>query len=211
MQSDSYQFTNRWFETARPTWDMLIPQLSPSKILEIGSFEGRSTCYLIDSLGKKKAVEIHCIDTWEGGVEHKDGGFAATVMSDVEQRFHHNTGIAIANSPHRPDLVIHKGNSGTELARLVADGKSDYFDFIYIDGSHQAPDVLADALLGFRLLRIGGVVVFDDYLWSEPLPGGVDPIRCPKVAIDAFTNIYCRKIRILPATLGQLYVEKICN
>jgi hypothetical protein len=49
----SFEFTNSWFESsARSTWDQLIPQLKPKRILEIGSYEGASTCYLIDKLGR---------------------------------------------------------------------------------------------------------------------------------------------------------------
>jgi hypothetical protein len=53
--------------------------------------------------------------------------------------------------------------------------------------------------------------VFDDYLWQEPLAGGVDPIRCPKVAIDAFVNIYCRKLRMISAPICQLYMQKMSH
>ena len=64
------------------------------------------------------------------------------------------------------------------------------------------------------ILKKGGVLGFDDYLWSEPLSYGIDPIRCPKLAIDVFTNIYCRKLKILRdysklTSLWQLYVEKL--
>ena len=103
-------------------------------------------------------------------------------------------------------LVAHKNLSAQVLPELIADGKKNYFDFIYIDGSHQAPDVLCDAILGFQLLKVNGVMAFDDYLWHEELPYGVDPIRCPKAAIDAFTNIYCRQLRILNAPIYQLYI-----
>jgi predicted O-methyltransferase YrrM len=65
-------------------------------------------------------------------------------------------------------------------SKLIAEGRQGYFDFIYVDGSHQAPDVLCDALLSFRLLKNNGVIAFDDYLWQEQLPYGTDPIRCPK-------------------------------
>ena len=37
------------------------------------------------------------------------------------------------------------------------------FDFIYVDGGHDAGTALADGLLSFRLLRPGGLIVFDDY------------------------------------------------
>lgn len=206
-----YQFTNNWFgNVAKNIWDQLIPQINPARILEVGSYEGASTCYLIDNLAGRHALELHCIDTWEGGVEHTSGP-GAVDMSAVEMRFQHNTRIASARAGNAVQMHCHKGYSDREMARLLAGGKQSYFDFVYIDGSHQAPDVLCDALLGFRLLRPGGFMAFDDYLWSEQLPGGVDPIRCPKPAIDAFTNIYCRKIRIISAPLYQLYVQKIAD
>ena len=37
------------------------------------------------------------------------------------------------------------------------------FDLIYIDASHYAPDVLSDAVLAFKLLKPGGILIFDDY------------------------------------------------
>lgn len=198
-----YLFTNDWFGVARPVWTNLLPQINPTKILEIGSYEGASACFIIDSLSQTKAIELHCIDTWEGGVEHK-----GTDMNNVEGRFRYNTNIAINCAAREVELIIHKGFSDFELSKLIASGKIEYFDFIYVDGSHQAPDVICDAILSFRLLRVGGVIAFDDYLWAESLPYGIDPIRCPKPAIDAFTNLYCRKIRIIQAPLYQFYIQK---
>lgn len=204
-----YQFTNHWFEqTAKNVWDQLIPQLNPKKILEVGSYEGASTCYLIDKLSNISSLELHCIDSWEGGIEHQLGGVAETNMSNVELRFMHNTENALKYAKEPVTLYRHKLYSDVGLSKLIAEGKSNYFDFIYIDGSHQAPDVLCDAVLGFRLLRVGGVMAFDDYLWSENLNYGKDLLRCPKPAIDAFTNLYCRKLTILSAPLYQLYIQK---
>ncbi|NJD23882.1 MAG: class I SAM-dependent methyltransferase [Betaproteobacteria bacterium] len=212
MNGSSYVFTNNWFEAAaKGVWDSLIPQINPTRILEIGSYEGASTCYLIEKLAASKKIELHCVDTWAGGVEHKEGGMAEANMSAVEKRFHHNIKIAGRRVNNAANLVIHKNFSDIALSKLIAEGKQGYFDFIYIDGSHQAPDVLCDAILGFRLLNVNGVMVFDDYLWQETLPYGTDPIRCPKPAIDAFTNIYCRKVGIISAPLYQLYVQKISD
>ncbi len=67
-------------------WDSLIPQINPTRILEIGSYEGASTCYLIEKLATSKQIELHCVDTWEGGIEHKKGGGSEVNMSDVEKR-----------------------------------------------------------------------------------------------------------------------------
>ena len=61
-------------------------------------------------------------------------------------------------------------------------------------------------------LKKGGILAFDDYLWEEPLPGGRDPISCPKIVIDSFTNIYCRKLKVISgAPLNQLYISKTSN
>jgi hypothetical protein len=213
MQTDSatYQFTNNWFgNVAKLVWDQLIPNVNPARILEVGSYEGASTCYLIDTLSPKHSLDLHCIDTWEGGVEHTTGP-GVVDMTAVEARFQHNVKLAESKAPNPINLNFYKGYSDREMARLLSSGKGSYFDFIYIDGSHQAPDVLCDALLAFRLLRVGGFIAFDDYLWSEQLSTGVDPVRCPKPAIDAFTNIYCRKVRIISAPLYQLYVQKIAD
>jgi len=207
MPDHDYDFTNNWFKG--DVWDSLLPQITPTRLLEIGSYEGASACYLIEKLAISKGIELHCVDTWEGGVEHKAGGFALSDMPAVEKRFYRNTEIALTRVQNPVQLFVHKQYSDLALAKLISDGKQGSFDFIYVDGSHQAPDVLCDALLSFRLLRIGGVCCFDDYLWQELLPYGTDPIRCPKPAIDAFTNIYCRKLRIISAPIGQLYIQKI--
>lgn len=207
----NYHYTVDWFSPNIPVWKQLLDQTNPAKIIEIGSFEGRSACFLIEYLSQKYNLEIHCVDTWEGGIEHKDGGAAPQKMSEIEGRFHHNINFAKSHAPNAVQIVIHKGYSDTLLPKIITSGFSNYFDLAYIDGSHQAPDVLADAISCFKLLRVGGLMFFDDYLWKEVLPGGTDLLRCPKPAIDAFTNIFARKIEILRAPLDQLYLQKISD
>jgi len=209
LSNNEFCFTNDWFESsAKSVWDVLIPQIKPTKILEIGSFEGASACYLIGRCASERLIEIHCVDTWEGGVEHKDRDLD---IISVEQRFLHNTQVACKNASYPVELMIHKGFSHLGLTKLLNENRSNYFDFIYIDGSHQAPDVLSDAILSFHLLKVGGVMVFDDYLWAEDMPYGRDPLRCPKPAIDAFHNIFFRKMEIMSAPLYQVYSRKLSN
>jgi predicted O-methyltransferase YrrM len=201
-----YLFTTDWFaRVARPTWDLLIPQLNPTTILEIGSFEGASACFLLERLAPKP-IELHCVDTWTG--TWSDRSFD---MLLVEQRFHHNIQLARNTYNTASNYIIHKGRSDEVLPKLLSDDRKEYFDFIYIDGSHQAPDILFDAVLSFQLLKKGGVIAFDDYLWSESPPNETNLVHCPKIAIDTFTNIYCQKIQILMAPLYQLYVQKLSD
>jgi len=209
MTGSGYRFSNTWFEDAsREVWDNLLGREALSRVLEIGSFEGASACYLIERIAALRPLEIHCVDTWLGGIEHRAGGTAETDMGDVERAFRHNVAFACEMAPFPVALHVHKASSDIALAGLLHQGRAGAFDFIYIDGSHEAPDVLADAVLAFRLLKVGGIVGFDDYWWAEDLPGGRDPLRTPKVAVDAFTNIYIRKLQPLWHPNHQVYLRK---
>jgi predicted O-methyltransferase YrrM len=48
------------------------------------------------------------------------------------------------------------------------------FDFIYVDGSHQTADVLLDACLSFKLVKPGGIILFDDYAGGAGVGAAVD-------------------------------------
>ena len=95
MQPKSdYIFTNNWFDNNKTIWRELQKLLNPTRILEVGSYEGKSTVFLIESLASVNELEIHCIDSWEGGIEHKQGGSSEANMTEVEARFSHNISIA---------------------------------------------------------------------------------------------------------------------
>lgn len=131
-----HEFTQDWFSQHVPLWNQLLAEWKPSKILEIGAFEGRSTCYLIETVGAIQELEIHCVDTWEGGLEHRE-----VDMSAVEQRFRKNTSVAVGLVAHAVNLVVHQKASELALVELLASGHASSFDLIYVDGSHRAPDV----------------------------------------------------------------------
>lgn len=206
---DQPVFTADWFDLlAKPVWDRFIRGLPAARVLEVGSYEGASACYLITQLGAMESLELHCVDPWDGTAEVN----GATVdMHAIEARFRRNTGLVLAKSPHPVTLNVHKGYSDVVLARLLADMGKAYFDLVYIDGSHQAHDVLADAVLGFKLLRAGGIMVFDDYLWRGADGTISNPALCPKLAIDAFINCNFNKVRIICAPLYQIYLQKISD
>ena len=204
-----FLFTNDWFNiTAKRNWQSLLPQVKPTKILEVGSFEGNSICFLAENNDWCDELKVFCIDTWEGSIEHKERYLN---MSEVEKRFDHNIELAQEISQKNIEVTKLKGFSDYHLSKLISDGFANYFDFVYVDGSHQAPDVLLDAVLAFKLIRVKGFIGFDDYTWYENLPYGKDPIRCPKFAIDAFTNIYFRKLEIASSLNRQMYVQKIAE
>ena len=125
-QMAAYEFTREWFQPVKQNvWKQLLPKLDPNKILEIGSFEGASACFVIDFLGANSEIELHCIDTWEGSIEQQ-APESGIDMSAVEARFKSNIAQACENAAHKPQLVIHKQRSDDCLAQMVAEGKKNY-------------------------------------------------------------------------------------
>ena len=204
QEQNPYDFTTDWFSWSPPIWSQIIHQLPNRKrFLEIGSFEGRSAVWLLENAIDDEG-EIVCVDTWEGGEEHKAQGHD---MGEVEARFHAN--ITAAKNKIRPRNVKVTSFRATSLDTLtalltIAPHKKELFDFIYIDGSHQAPDVITDACLAWNLLRVGGVIVFDDYGWGEPLP----PTHKPKIAVDAFIDIFKDRLHLIHKSY-QLIIQKM--
>ena len=195
-----YEFTQDWFNWAPEVWDQLTPMLSGRaghrQFLEIGSFEGRSSIWIAENMMQDDDI-LRCIDTWEGGEEHGEEN-----MSEVEERFRRNLIVATEKLPRRR-IIQQKGTSVREIARwLTTDNQ--HFDFIYIDGSHIAKDVMTDACMAWPLLKPKGLMVFDDYLW---VPNARDILHRPKIAIDAFTNLFAEEVEIVHIGY-QLVVRK---
>lgn len=202
MQAEDYEFTVDWFSQFAGVWRALFQQFLPGakKVLEIGSYEGRSTTWLIENAFLPHAAgDLYCIDTWQGSMEND-----RSAMPEVERRFDRNVAKAKERSPGIRVYKI-KGASQAALKRLSMEGHGGAFDFVYVDGSHQAADVLSDLVLAFELCRVGGLIACDDYLWNF----GQNPLLTPKLAIDAFINCFAGKVvPVLGPPLQQLYLQK---
>jgi len=194
-----YQFTKDWFNWAPQVWEQLIPHLPGEaggrRFLEIGSFEGRSTVWIMENM-MQQGDYLLCIDTWEGGEEHGDED-----MDAVFNRFRAN--VQAAREKTGIKSVGHSREASTKgLAEELTEWAGTY-DFIYIDGSHIAKDVLTDACMAWPLLKPKGLMVFDDYMWGNPR----DILHRPKPAIDAFCNIFAEEAEIVHVGY-QLVVRK---
>lgn len=191
MNENEYEFTMDWFDNHIPIWKNLLETSKPSRILEVGSFEGRSTTYIIQECSKWNPLYVHCIDTWEGGEEHEGIDFET-----VERRFEHNIKLSLKATASPVSVWKHKGKSVDMLCKIIASGEKQ-FDLIYIDGSHIAADVLTDAVLAFRLLKVGGVLVFDDFAVTKEGGGILNLLHHPNIAIEAFMDIFSEKLNII--------------
>lgn len=143
------------------------------RLLEIGSFEGRSAVWFLKHVLTDESSELVCVDIFS--------------LPGLEARFDHNIRLADRHGQVRKL----KGKSADVLAKLEAAS----FDAIYVDGGHDAATVLLDAVLAWRLLKPGGVLIFDDYLWEPERPLS----ERPQLAIDLFRETTGDALEILHA------------
>lgn len=204
-----HEFTNTWFEVGENNWKKLFALKKPKKILEIGCYEGRATCFMIETCSEFGDVEIHCVDPWR---EIDNTNYGGGSMAKVEKRFDYNTSISIQKNVGKTKLIKHKNESVIACSELICQGYRGTYDVVYIDGSHKAPDVLTDAILAFQLLRVGGLMIFDDYAWINDSQKTPNILSNPKIGVDNFVNVHWEKLKTLEYyPLYQLYLEKIKN
>src|SRR5215212_4787789 len=63
-----YKFTDSddWFSRNLPEWRELLLSLNrkPCRLLEIGSYEGRSSFWMVDNLLSHRDSSLTCVDSW---------------------------------------------------------------------------------------------------------------------------------------------------
>ncbi|MFO0802841.1 MAG: class I SAM-dependent methyltransferase [Gemmataceae bacterium] len=167
------QFTQDWFSVHIPLWKKLFASLvgQPVQALEIGVFEGRSAIWMLEHVLIHPDSRLTWIDPLSGGSDHH-----AMDLTGLAERLKQNL------QRYSSKVHGHVGRS-QEVLRGLADVS---FDVVYLDGSHEAPDVLADAVLVWPLLKPGGLLGFDDYRWQ----GFPESERRPALAIDAFLRVH---------------------
>ena len=177
-------FSHDWFTGNIETWEPMMKALESRKarILEIGSYEGLSACYLLWRLAD---AHVTCVDTFLGSVENIVG----RDLPDAGLESVFDTNVASLDASRVRKLV---GDAKHVLVDLNAEGAG--FDLVYVDGSHQALDVLVDAALSWSMVAVGGFLVFDDYRWAA---FGQDPLLRPGVAIDCFLALVDGKYELV--------------
>ena len=177
MAEQSYQYD--WFTHNASEWPRLLAPFRGQPgihFLEVGSFEGRSACWLLQNVLTGAGSRLTCIDLFLDEMGGEDDSMPR--MATPNASFDRN--IAAIGAGDRVTKL--RGSSEHWLRALPPDS----FDFIYIDGSHNAPYVLSDAVLAFYLLREGGLICFDDYEWAPDYP----PLERPQAGVDAFMAVY---------------------
>ncbi len=188
-----YRFTAWWHTTNDAEWRRaLAPYVGRPGLsyLEVGVFEGRSLIWMLENVLTHPTSEAIAVDPFRNGKEAAyDANIAASGASGL--------------------VTTLKEPSQTALRRLPPDS----FDVIYLDGSHTAADVLADAVLSWDLLHVDGLIIFDDYSWRGRLFGPpLPPELLPRFAIDTFVAAHRHELESeLTSGGAQMIIRKLDN
>lgn len=112
------------------------------RVLEIGSFRGRSTVCMAQT-----ADSVVCVDPFDGRATSKPG--------DTFQEFSDN--IARYNVADR--VLAYRGTSSIVSPKL----QTGSFDLVFIDGAHDYDSLTVDIGIAERVLAPGGLIAFHDY------------------------------------------------
>lgn len=196
----SLEVDNDWFSGNIPMWLKVFQeneykQDSELECLEIGSWQGLSAVFTLEFF---KNANLTCVDTWAGADEHRsEDASTLSVLNDVETVFNKNL------APHADRLNKYKG---TSYQFFNDNFVAEKFDLIYIDGSHHSDDVVVDAVKSFEMLKVGGIIIFDDYLWQF-YERAIDN---PAGAINAFLRLKKYQLEIVSSQY-QVCFRKISS
>jgi predicted O-methyltransferase YrrM len=161
----------------------------PINYLEIGTFYGANILSVANSYGLHNDSKLYCIDPWE---DYEDYPEYKNKQHSIYDSFMNN----VEKSGQAHKITINRGYSNNIVPKL----EDDFFDIIYIDGNHEPEYVLEDAVLSFRKLKVGGILIFDDYGWGGP--------DLTKKGIDGFLSGYHKRITFLGEKITQVFVRK---
>ena len=139
------------------------------------------SCFTQQPITQKLLQTIRLIGEYKG----KQETTYSTFLKNVE-----NSGV-------KERIVINRGYSNIKVPTF----EDEFFDIIYIDGNHEPEYVLEDAVLCFRKLKHGGIMIFDDYGWGGP--------DLTQRGIDGFLSGYHNKIQNLGIRESQVFVRKL--
>lgn len=171
-EAPGYSYTADYVSGNLELWTRILGPCAGRivKMLEIGSYEGRSTVWFLENILTRQDAEITCVDIFS---------------ERWELRFDHN--IRVSGLGRKVRKL--KGRSEDLLPELPRAG----YDVIYVDGSHEASAVLMDALLSWTLLKPGGLLLFDDYRWEPEKK----PSQRPQMAIDLFLESFAGRFELI--------------
>lgn len=191
------EFTNDWFLPHKGRWDTLLTALRRKPrvwAVEVGCYEGRATVWMLENIIGTDG-HIWCIDPWE---PYDEPLMENVNWEEVYMRFLLNT------APYCAGISVMRMDSIEGLTALLCEHRPGCMDLVYVDGAHDSRSVLTDLILGWTLVKPGGILIADDYQWGATAPDGT----CPKDAIDPFMEVFEPEFHILHLGVQVFLLKK---
>ena len=158
-----------------PVFEDMVKKTQAKTVVEVGTWKGMSAIKFYKALEKHSSnFLLFCCDTWLGGIEHMDGmpygGLFKKRYGYPELYFQFLSNLHHANCLENMIPIV---NTSTNCARYLK-AKNVNADLIYIDGSHEQPDVYFDCKFYWDILKPGAIMFGDDYNYG---PVNADVIR----------------------------------
>lgn len=152
----------------------------PVRALEIGCFEGRSTCWLMDRVLTHPDARLDAVDPYGyGGGDSEEQREAAAYRSLRSAKIF---ATFMANTEEYGPRVRHWKMRSDDFFRIAQPG---VYQIAIVDGGHAAMQALRDMLHAWQALAAGGVMVIDDIEWKGY--AGFES-NGPKRAYEAFLS-----------------------
>lgn len=124
-------------------------------IVELGSYRGKSTCYLATGSRESNGARVYAIDAWSEEVS----AWRKAVLSELPSPLFDDFLSQIAKADVEEIVTPIRS-----LSALAADGyNGEPVALLYIDGDHHQEAALADFRAWRRHLTDDAVIIFDDY------------------------------------------------
>lgn len=186
--SSRYTFTEGWYDALlnsefairnnNTDKKIKIDEQQKLQIVEIGVYEGASSCFWSDFYLNNTDSRLISIDPFTGSEEHLKEPEKYPGLSKLEVTAREN----IAKSDNAGKVEIIKGYSHLIYPHLFYRyGEDPWIDVLYIDGAHDSISVARDITLYVPMVKPGGVVFFDDY--AHP-----DVKRAVDMSLNAFAE-----------------------
>ena len=175
---DHKNFSQRWFLNNFEIFTFFLPKDKSLKFnyLEVGCYEGLSSFYV---LSEYKFINAFFLDIWD--MPNPNSKTLSTNFDLIEKTFDQNlSGFNFKKI---------KNDSVISMRKLLKENV--HFDFIYIYGSHNGEDILSDAIEAFKILKVNGLMFFDDFLQHDE-----NRILQSYVGIDKFLSLYSGYLKI---------------
>lgn len=139
--------------------------LPEGEIVEIGSFMGRSTCWLAAGCRRKGQGKVTAIDHFHGSPEHRQGGSAEIleIVSGIGTRPAFEN---VITSFQLNDYVTIREKDSADI-----DDWTEKVGLLFIDGDHSYEAVKKDFMSWLPFLVTDGIVCFHDYQNPEFIDG----------------------------------------